>query len=145
MKWATGRKRCWREPTKRCTPTNAPQRCSSQRLSSWRQSRPSSSSPSSPGHDSVSVGERWVVQGRALGDDILFPQVSSDGSDYTFGDADVRIGDVKTMLFNVFQTLFGIHPRPWLSIPAQVYRLKGGPRGKLRGRLAPIASSVKPN
>ena len=27
---------------------------------------------------------------------------SSDGSDHTFGDADVRIGDVKTMLFNVF-------------------------------------------
>ena len=27
---------------------------------------------------------------------------SNDGSDYAFGDADVRIGDVKTMLFNVF-------------------------------------------
>jgi hypothetical protein len=26
---------------------------------------------------------------------------SSAGSDYTFGDANVRIGDVKTMLFNV--------------------------------------------
>jgi hypothetical protein len=26
---------------------------------------------------------------------------SSDLSDYTFGDADVRVGDVETMLFNV--------------------------------------------
>jgi hypothetical protein len=50
----------------------------------------------------------------------LFPQVEHDGSDYTFGDADVRIGDMKTTLFNVFQTLVGIRPRPWLSIPAQV-------------------------
>jgi len=31
-------------------------------------------------------------------------ELASDGliSDYSFGDADVRIGDVKTMLFNVF-------------------------------------------
>lgn len=57
----------------------------------------------------------------------------SDGLDFTFGDADVGIGDVKTMLFDVFQTLVGIDPRPCLSIPAQFDRLKERPRRKLRG------------
>src|ERR1700722_14181289 len=70
---------------------------------------------------------------------------SCEVSDYTFGDADVRIGDVKTMLFDVFQTLVGIHPRPCLSIPAQVDRLKQRPRRKLRRKVAsrPIFRNTK--
>jgi hypothetical protein len=58
---------------------------------------------------------------------------SSDASDYTFGDADVRISDVKTMLVDVFQTLVGIHPGPCLSVSAQFDRFKERPRRKLRG------------
>jgi hypothetical protein len=82
-------------------------------------------------------GFAWLVLASAIfASRTIYPpnrrSSSSDGSDDPFGDADVRIGDVETMLLNVFQTLAGIHPRPWLSITAQVDRLKGGQRGKLR-------------
>jgi hypothetical protein len=41
-------------------------------------------------------------------------------SDQIFGDADVRVGDVKPILFNVVQALAGIHSRRRLPVPAQV-------------------------
>jgi hypothetical protein len=58
----------------------------------------------------------------------LFPQVEHDGSDYTFGDADVRIGDMKTTLFNVFQTLVGIR---WYPPPPLAFHPGSGNIGRL--------------
>ena len=73
---------------------------------------------------------RWVVIGEC--DPELIAYVLLFRTNCCVRDADMSIGDVKAVLFNVVQAFGRIDTRRWFTIPAQFYRFKGAPRSETR-------------
>jgi hypothetical protein len=63
------------------------------------------------------------------------PGFSRGRSNHAFGDADVRVCDVKTVLLDIVQALAGIHARGRLSASAQLYGFKSAPGGESRWQI----------
>ena len=62
-------------------------------------------------------------------------------SDYTFGNTDMRVSDVKPISLDVVQTLRSVDSRSRFPVPVQLYRLKWIPGCKPGGQVVPTCDS----
>jgi hypothetical protein len=64
-------------------------------------------------------------------------------SNYTLGNTDVCISNMKPIFLDVIQAVLGVDPRGGYPVPIQLYRLERIPRGKLRRQVVPSCDLCK--